>query len=168
MKPAPSAPDTPRPGDAAAAEKVAAALSEAADLLEAFGARRHRVRAYRQGADSLRRHAHGFARRLAEGRLTELPGIGPELAAKAAEVAATGTLEAVAALKARIPPEAADLTRVPGVDPKLAVYLAARLHVRTVAHLRQLAATHMLRAIPWLDPEAARRIEAGVRAVAGR
>lgn len=154
-------------GGAVSAERVAAALDEAADLLEAFGAGRHRVRAYRRGAEALRLNARAFPRRLAEGRLTDLPGIGPELALKAAEVAATGSLEAVADLQARIPPEVAALTQVPGVDRKLAIYLAARLHVGTVAELKVLAGTHLLRAIPWLEPEAARAVEAGVRAVAG-
>lgn len=150
------------------ADRVAAALVEAADLLEAFGENPHRVRAYRRGAEVLLRHADRFPDLLAEGRLEELPGIGRELAAKAREVAETGALAAVAALKDRIPPEAAALGRVPGVDRKTAIYLASRLRVATVADLAALAGTHLLRAIPWLGPEGGRRIEAGVRAVTAR
>jgi len=157
----------PAPPGEPSAQRVAEALLQAADLLEAFGENPHRVRAYRHGADVLVRHADGFAARLAEGRLTELPGIGRELAAKAREVAETGGLQAVAALQARIPPEAEALAGVPGVDRKTAIYLASRLHVGTVAQLAQLARTHLLRAVPWLGPEGGRRIEEGVRAVAG-
>jgi len=146
---------------------VAELLLEAADLLEAFGETPHRVRAYRQGAESLGRHAGEFHPRLAAGTLTELPGIGRELAAKAAEIAATGQLAGLAALRARVPPETAVLTAVPGVDLKTAIYLASRLHVHTVAHLRVLARTHLLRSIPWLGPEGARRIDAGLARVSG-
>jgi DNA polymerase (family X) len=165
--PGPPAPPGP-PGLQYPADRVAAALLEAADLLEAFGENPHRVRAYRRGAEVLVRHADRFAGLLVAGRLTELPGIGRELAAKAREVADTGALAAVAALKARIPPAAAALGGVPGVDRKTAIYLASRLRVTTVADLAALAGTHLLRAVPWLGPEGGRRIEAGVRAVAGR
>lgn len=144
---------------------MAEALLAAADLLEAFGENPHRVRAYRRGAEVLVRHADAFPARLAEDRLTELPGIGRELAAKAREVAETGTLEAVAALGARIPQEAEALARVPGVDRKTAVYLAACLRVATVDDLAALARTHLLRSVPWLGPEGGRRLEEGVEAV---
>lgn len=144
---------------ASSAERVAAALLEAADLLEAFGENPHRVRAYRRGAEALLRHADAFPGLLAEGRLTDLPGIGKELAAKAREVAETGTLAAVADLRARIPPEAEALERVPGVDRKTAIYLASRLRVATVDDLAALARTHLLRSVPWLGPEGGRRIE---------
>jgi len=140
-------------------ERVAAALLEAADLLEAFGENPHRVRAYRRGAEALLRHADAFPGLLAGDRLMDLPGIGKELAAKAREVAETGALAAVADLRARIPPEAQALEQVPGVDRKTAIYLASRLRVATVDDLAALARTHLLRSVPWLGPEGGRRIE---------
>jgi DNA polymerase (family 10) len=161
-------PGPPAPsGSPPSAEEVAAALLDAADLLEAFGENPHRVRAYRRGAEAFLRHADSFPERLAGGTLTELPGIGRELAAKAREVAETGGLKAVADLRARVPPEAEALARVPGVDRKTAIYLASRLRVGTVAELAALARTRLLRAVPWLGPDGGRRIEEGVRAVAG-
>jgi DNA polymerase (family X) len=147
---------------APSAGRVAAALLEAADLLEAFGENPHRVRAYRRGAEVLKLHADAFPKLLAAGRLTDLPGIGRELSAKAREVAETGALAAVAALKARIPPEAEALQGVPGVDRKTAIFLAGRLRVATVDDLAALARTHLLRSVPWLGPEGGRRIEAAL------
>lgn len=144
--------------------RVAALLMEAADLLEAFGENPHRVRAYRQGAASFLAHRGEFGARLTAGSLSGLPGIGRELAAKAAEIAATGGLKRLEELKARVPPETRGLCAVPGVDLKLAIYLASRLHVHTVDHLRALAATRMLRTIAWLGEEGGRRVE---RALAG-
>jgi DNA polymerase (family 10) len=146
------------------AGRVAAVLLEAADLLEAFGENPHRVRAYRQGAAALLTHRGAFEARLQAGTLTELPGIGRELSAKAAEIAATGQLKSLDDLKGRVPPEAQALCAVPGVDLKLAIYLASRLHVASVADLKALAATHMLRTIAWLGEEGGRRVE---RALAG-
>jgi len=162
-----SRPPAPPP-DSPSAERVAEALLQAADLLEAFGTNPHRVRAYRRGAEALLRHADSFPERLAEGTLTELPGIGRELAAKAREVAETGALTAMADLNARVPPAAGALMRIPGVDRKTAIYLACRLHVATVGDLAALARTHLLRSVPWLGPEGGRRIEEGIAAVVGR
>lgn len=120
------------------------------------------MRAYRTGADTLRARGGQVSARLKAGTLTELPGIGKELAAKTAEVAETGTLAALSELEARIPPTAARLAPLPGVGEKLAIYLTCRLHVDTPAHLRQLVATHMLRTIPWVGPEGEAAVRKGL------
>ncbi|MBI5136298.1 MAG: hypothetical protein HZA24_03060 [Nitrospirae bacterium] len=133
--------------------RVTGHLLAVADLLEAFGENPHRVRAYRSGAAVLERHGPDLVRHLNDGTLARLPGIGRELAAKVALLAKGVEPPGLAELTRRIPPAAAMLARVPGVDRKLAIYLAARLHVGTVSQLRQLAETHMLRTIPWLPPE---------------
>ncbi|MDH4228678.1 MAG: histidinol-phosphatase [Nitrospirota bacterium] len=148
------------------AEQVARSLERVADLLEGFGENPHRVRAYRNGAGSFRSHAGQIARRLAAGTLERLPGIGRELAAKAAEVADSGTLAAIAELESRIPAAAARLAALPGVDTKLAIYLSTRLHVETPSHLRQLVATHMLRTIPWVGPEGELAVRRGLTELA--
>ena len=142
--------------------RVTGQLHRAADLLEAFGENPYRVRAYRNGILALQANASRFHQRLADGTLTALPGIGPELAAKIDEIARTGSLSALTELEARVPPEAATLMAVPGVSQKLAIYLAVRLHVHTVAHLKKFAATHMLRAIPWLGAEGELAVQHGL------
>jgi len=56
-------------------------------------------------------------------------------------------------LESRIPECIVVLTAVPGVDRKLAIYLATCLRVESRSQLRRLASTHMLRTIPWLSAE---------------
>ena len=142
--------------------RVSGKLIACADLLEAFGENPHRVRAYRAAVVSLNRHEDAFGARLAAGTLSALPAVGSEIAAKVSEIATTGRLARLQELQNRVPPESERLSAVPGVDLKLAVYLIHRLHVNTVAQLRQLAATHMLRVIPWLGVEGERRVRAGL------
>lgn len=148
--------------------RVTGQLHRAADLLEAFGENRYRVRAYRNGIAALQQNAARFSRRLKDGTLAELPGIGPELAAKVDEIARTGTLSSLTELEARVPAEVSALMAVPGVSRKLAIYLVVRLHVHTVAHLKKLAGTHMLRTIPWLGAEGERAVKHGLGAWAER
>ncbi|MFQ5508141.1 MAG: helix-hairpin-helix domain-containing protein [Leptospirillia bacterium] len=141
---------------------VTGQLLAAADLLEALGENPHRVHAYRRGADTLETHAPDFSRRYRDGTLTDLPGIGREMAAKVEQIARDGQLATIDELNARVPAAADSLTAVPGVERKLAIYLAARLHVNSVAHLKQLAQTRMLRTIPWLGEDGERRVLAGL------
>ena len=75
---------------------VADRLREAADLLEQQNANPFRVRAYRNAARTVRALGRELSEMLAEGRdLTELSGIGKDLAAKIAEIIATGHAEAL-------------------------------------------------------------------------
>src|SRR5688572_25466021 len=62
-------------------------------------------------------------------RLTELPGIGEDLAGKIAEIVRTGTLTALRDLEREAPPGAAELMRLPGLGPKRAKALCEVLHV---------------------------------------
>jgi len=128
-------------------------LSDMADLLEALGQNRHRVRAYRTAAAILEGDPAGLRTRLDHGTLDRLPGIGTELAAKITAVADNQAQPGVAELVSRIPEGLEVLTAVPGVDRKLAIYLAVCLHVDCLSQLRRLADSHMLRTIAWLSAE---------------
>ncbi len=140
------------PDDARLA-RVTRHLLAVADLLEAFGENPHRVRAYRTGVAVLETNADGFDRHIKHHDFDRLPGIGRELAGKIVLLANGGEPPGLAELEARIPVSVPELMRVTGVDRKLAIYLSTRLHTHTVAQLRQLAETHLLRTIPWVPVE---------------
>jgi DNA polymerase (family 10) len=124
-----------------------------ADLLEALGENPHRIRAYRTASAVLGADVGRFGRCLKDGTLDRLPGLGADLAAKVQAVANGDDCPGKADLVARIPSHTEQLTAVPGIDRKLAIYLTVRLHVDSVSQLRQLADTHMLRTIPWLSAD---------------
>ncbi len=146
----------------ALAVQVVDCLTRAADLLEALGENPHRIRAYRQGGDILSRHSGQLAARLEAGTLTELPGIGKELAAKVTEVAHHGTLASLASLEQRVPAGIDTLMQVPGVGRKLAIYLKVRLHIHTVAQLRRLLDSHLLQTLPWLGADGEAQVRQGL------
>jgi histidinol phosphatase-like PHP family hydrolase len=119
--------------------EVARLFREAADLLEVEGANPFRVRAYRNAArmvESLPEPVDALVR-ADEHRLTELPGIGEDLAGKIAEIVRTGTLGMLRELRREAPRGAAELMRVPGLGPKRAAalgyeYLAVTDHTPAV------------------------------------
>ena len=99
---------------------VAALFDRLADLLEYDGENAFRIRAYRAAAraiadqvDSLESIRGNEAR-----SLTDLDGIGRDLAAKIETILDTGKLPLLEELSARVPVGVFDLLRVPGLGPK--------------------------------------------------
>lgn len=119
---------------------IAGMLSRLADLLEIEGANRFRVRAYRTAARAIEGLPHSVATLVEEEKdLTELPGIGEDLAAKLKEIVETGHLPLLDEVTARTPGELADLANLPGLGPKRVKILYDQLHIQTLEDLAQAA-----------------------------
>jgi DNA polymerase (family 10) len=126
--------------------EIAATFDEVADLLELEGANTFRVRAYRSAALTLGAMPKSLAEMLARGEdLSELPGIGKDLAGKIAEIVSTGKLPALEELRARTPPHIRALLRVPGLGPKRVRTLRDDLGIKSVADLKAAAAKKLIR-----------------------
>jgi DNA polymerase (family 10) len=128
---------------------IAALFNEMADLLEIEGANPFRVRAYRRAATTIEDLPENISKLVAEGRkLTELPGIGEDLAGKIEEIVRTGHLKALDEVEARTPATLAALTSLPGLGPKRVHTLHEMLHVNTLADLARAAAAGKIRELP--------------------
>ena len=80
-------------------------------------------------------------------KLTDIEGIGKDLAEKIATLLATGTLPMLIELQATIPASVLTLSRVPGVGPKKAAKIHAELGVSTLAELRTACEQQRVRAL---------------------
>jgi DNA polymerase (family 10) len=130
-------------------DEIAALFDEIADLLEIESANPFRVRAYRQAARVLRGLDRPMADLLAEGRdLTELPGIGEDLAGKIAEIVETGHSAMLDRLHGELPAGLVELLRVPGIGPKRAKLLHDKLGIASLAELQRAAAAGKLEGLP--------------------
>ena len=95
-------------------------FEEIADLLAIEGANPFRIRAYRNAArtlESLTQSVEALLRR-GEISLTEIPGIGKDLAAKIVEIHRTGELQFLKDLRAQVPPPLLEILRIPGLGAK--------------------------------------------------
>ncbi len=120
--------------------EIAAMFDQAAELLEIEGANPFRVRAYRRAARTIETLPKSVTALIAAGEdLSELPGIGKDLAAKIAEIVASGRFEMLQSLKRRLPGELGEMAAVPGLGPKRVKLLYDRLHIRTLENLRRAA-----------------------------
>ena len=128
---------------------IARVFEEIADLLELESANPFRVRAYRNGARIVQGLQLDLAAHLARGEaLPKLPGIGADLGAKIAEIAATGTCKLREQLGKRAPAGITELLRIPGLGPKRVQALYHELDVHTPVQLQRAAQDGRLRELP--------------------
>ncbi len=118
--------------------EIAAVFEQIADLLEYQSANPFRVRAYRNGAKKISELAEPLAAIADDDlrSLTDLEGIGKDLAEKIETLLATGTLPMLEELQAQIPAGVLTLSRIPGVGPKKAAALHKELGISSLAELR--------------------------------
>lgn len=119
-------------------QQIASVFEELADLLEIQGANSFRVRAYRNAARTLENLSESVADIVAQPgrRLTELDGIGQELADKIKTIVQTGALPQLEELRAEVPAGVLRMLRIPGVGPKKVAALFHELGVTTLADLK--------------------------------
>lgn len=126
--------------------EIADRFEELADLLEIEGANPFRVRAYRNAAQLVRGQTRAMADRIEAGEdLTELPGIGDDLADKIAEMVAKGDLELLQEVRGRTPPALVEIMHLKGLGPKRVKALHEALDVDSLEDLRQAAEAGRIR-----------------------
>jgi DNA polymerase (family X) len=142
---------------------IARIFDEIADLLEIGGDNPFRVRAYRTAARtlaSLGEPASALAAR-DPGALTDLPGIGEDLAAKIVEIVETGDLALRRELVAKVPESLVAMLQVDGVGPKRAKLFYDELGLKTVDDLESAAREGRLHSIRGVGEVLERRILKG-------
>jgi len=127
---------------------IAADFDELADLLEIEGANPFRVRAYRNAARTLRDLPSDVTAMLERGEdLTELPGIGKDLAAKIKEIIETGTAAMLEEHRKTVPATLTELLKIPGIGPKRVKALYHDLGIRTLDQLQKAAEEGRVRSL---------------------
>ena len=118
--------------------EIAAMFDQTADLLEFKGENQFRVRAYHRAARTIEGLPQSVRSLLsAQKDLTELPGIGKDLAGKIADIVKTGHFDLLDSLKKKLPGELGDMAALPGLGPKRVKLLYDKLKVHTLDDLRR-------------------------------
>ncbi|UTD29775.1 DNA polymerase/3'-5' exonuclease PolX [Bradyrhizobium sp. WD16] len=126
--------------------EVAAMFDQAAELLEIKGDNPFRSRAYRRAARVVERLPKSLANLIKAGEdLSELPGIGKDLAAKIAAIVKTSRFDLLDRLKRELPGDLGEIAALPGLGPKRVKLLYDKLHVRSLADLRRVIKAGRLR-----------------------
>jgi len=141
-------------------------FSRVADMLAIRGDQIHRILAYRKAAESIDALGRDVNVIFAEGKLTDIPGIGDTLAAKIEEMLTTGKLEFYEKLAREIPPGLVDMLRVEGLGPKRVKQIYDNLKVTTLDELAAAAKDGKLRDLPGMGAKSEAKIVAGIEALA--
>ena len=143
--------------------EIADAFAELADLYELDGAIVHRVVAYRTAARTVREAPLSVAALAAEGRATELSGIGGTLQDKIRTLTETGEIPSAQKLRAKFPAGLIEMTRnVPGLGPKRARVLYEELGLDSVDALREAAVERRIRTLRGFGAKAEENILAAL------
>jgi DNA polymerase (family 10) len=143
--------------------EIAAMFDQMAELLEIEGANPFRVRAYRRAARTIETLPQSVVALIAARKdLSELPGIGKDLAGKIAEIVASGRFEMLQSLKRRPPGELGEMAAVPGLGPKRVKLLYDRLHIRTLENLRRAARSGRIRELKGFGEKTEQKILAAL------
>jgi len=143
--------------------EVAAMFDQAAELLEIEGESQYRVRAYRRAARVIEGLPQSVKSLLSAGRdLSELPGIGKDLAGKIAEIVETGHFPLLDSLKRKLPGELGEIATLPGLGPKRVKVLHDKLKVSTLDDLRRIVRTGRLHGIRGFGPIIEKKVSAAL------
>ncbi len=145
--------------------EIAAALEEVADLLEFQGANPFRVRAYRNGSRKVKDASQsllGVVEASGAAALTELDGIGKDLAEKIGELATSGSLAMLNELREEVSPDVLKLMRVPGLGPKKAAVLHKELGIGSLDQLKAACEAEQVRGLKGFGKKTEETILAGV------
>ncbi|WP_455449645.1 DNA polymerase/3'-5' exonuclease PolX [Natrinema thermotolerans] len=140
--------------------EIAARFEEFADLLEADDVE-YKPRAYRRAAENVRAHPSPIADRVAAGDrevLENIDGVGDAISAKIVEYVETGGIEELAELRAELPIDIADITRIEGVGPKTAGKLYRELGVETLDDLEEAAEAGEVQDVKGFGPKTEQNI----------
>jgi DNA polymerase (family 10) len=116
-------------------KEIAEVFEEIAAILSLKGENPFRVRAYENAARLIEGLQEDLPTLVKEQRLTQLKGIGKDLASKITEMVTTNRLGFYEELKASVPQGLLEMLKIPGFGPKRAKFLHDTLGIDTVEKL---------------------------------
>ena len=143
--------------------EIATMFDQAADLLEIKGDNLFRVRAYRRAARTIEGLPQSVGSMLAkEADLSELPGIGKDLAGKIAGIVESGHFDLLDQLKKKLPGDLGAMAGLPGLGPKRIKLLYDKAKVRTLDDLRRAIKIGKLHGLHGFGPVIEKKLAAAL------
>ena len=134
------------PGMEVSNKKIADQLHLMGQILEILEENPFKIRAYNRAAEVIGRLATPVAA-LSPKDLEAIEGIGPAIAGKVHEIAASGTFPELEEARGRVPPGVIEMLALEGVGPKTARTLWKKLQIETLDDLEKAARGHRIRAL---------------------
>ncbi|HPQ80656.1 MAG TPA: helix-hairpin-helix domain-containing protein, partial [bacterium] len=143
-------------------QAVSEILEEMSVLLELSGENPFKVRAYSNAARAVEAFKEDLHRAAQENRLTQIKGIGKNIAEHVAEILATGGLKELNDLREGIPGGVIEMLSIPGLGPKRVRFLWHDIGVKTVGELEMACKRHLLAGRPGFGERMEAKILEGI------
>jgi DNA polymerase (family X) len=148
---------------------IAEIFNKVADLLEIEGANQYRVRAYRNAARTVDNLPQSAADMVANDEdLSELSGIGKDLAGKIAEIVQTGELGQLKELQSRTPADLGEMMNIAGLGPKRVQALHKELGINSLEDLKEAAQQEKIREVAGFGQKTEEKILKSIEELAGK
>ena len=147
---------------------MARVFNEIADMLEISGELVYKAVAYRRVADAVERWPDDVAHLFQADDPPKIPGAGPALTTKLAELATTGQLAYYDRMRAQVPSGLLEILKIPGVGPRTVKLLHGELGIDSVDALRAAAEAGTLRSLKGLSARTEENILAAMARSASR
>ena len=118
--------------------EIAEIFEHISDMLNVLGENPFKVRAYRNAAENIQDLGEDIEDVAARDELTEIPGVGKDLAEKIDSYLKTGSIKEYEKLKDKVPLDLVDLLHIQGLGPKTLSLLFKELNVRDLAGLEKV------------------------------
>lgn len=137
---------------------LAERFATAAKILELLGAEPFRINALARAARTFEDHPGDLAA-LDRPALLAIPGVGPKIADKVLELAATGAIAEFNELLAQIPPGLLDLLQLQGLGPKTVAMLWNQAGVTDVAGLKRIIEDGSILSLPRMGAKSVEKLK---------
>ncbi|MGM0442482.1 MAG: DNA polymerase/3'-5' exonuclease PolX, partial [Elusimicrobiota bacterium] len=142
---------------------IARIFKKTADLLEIKGDNPFRIRAYREASRTVKNLSRSISDFIDSGEeLTDLPGIGKDLAGKIKDILDTGRLETLDDLEKEFPEGLTDLIKIEGLGPKKVAKLYKELDIKNPGDLKEALESEKIRELEGFGRKTAENISQGL------
>ena len=142
--------------------ELSRAFRRIADLLEIDGADGFRINSYRRAARTLKDATEDVAELAAEGRLTDLPGVGKGTAERIQQFLDSGRIDVLDTLEEKLPEGLPALLEIPGMGPKTVALAHDRLQVKNLDDLKKVITSGAFANLPGMGPTSVKKIAEGI------
>ncbi|RKZ26691.1 DNA polymerase III, partial [bacterium] len=143
--------------------KIAEIFRNMAKLLEIKGDNPFKIRAYFNAADIIESLNEDAGVLIKESRLTQIKGIGKDLAEKAAQILKSGSFKEYQQLKKEIPKGVVEMLDIPGLGPKTVRLIYEKLKVKDIDTLEKAVLSGRLRQAGRIKEKTEENILKGIR-----
>ena len=138
--------------------EIISVLEHIGELLEVKGENVYKSRSYNNAARAIKFLNEEVSELDAQGRLSEIPGVGEAISKKLHELVTTGKLEYYEKLKAEFPSGIESILNIPGIGPHTAAILINELGIQNIDDLEIAILDGRLAKLPRMGDKTAQNI----------